>query len=181
MSSGVQIILVIALLLVVPTIAGLFAGRAEGAAVAVRILAMFAGLLAVAGAVMVYVGFGPLSRVSGYTAAALLIGGFSLLALGTVLALTACATGVALIVRRRAWAELWRLGLAPLLFLVAAGLYDYTLSFPVSNPIPYDQAVTLVEIANGMVALGAVLVALWSIHAGRTPLNAGQTVTAPNP
>ncbi|HEU5438653.1 MAG TPA: hypothetical protein VFU88_05140 [Ktedonobacterales bacterium] len=180
MSSAVQIIVVIALMLLVPGIAGVFAGRAEGAAGAVRILAMFAAPLAVAGVVMAYVGFGPLSRAYGYTAVALLIGGFSLLALGAVLALAACATGLTIIVRRRAWAELWRLGLAPLLFLAAAGLYD-TLSFSVSNSIPYKQAVMWVEIASGIVALGAVLVMLWSIHAGRTPLNAGRLAGVSSP
>lgn len=182
MSSAVQFIVVIALMLLVPGIAGVFAGRAEGAAAAVRILGMFAAPLAVAGAVMVYTGFGPASRGPGFTGAALVIGGASLFGLGYVLALTACATGLANIAKHRAWAELWWLGPAPLLLIAAAGVYVYTLSGGFgSTLILYQQAVIWTEITSGMAALGAILAMLWSIRATRMPLNAGRSVSAPNP
>lgn len=182
MSSAEQIIVVIALMLLVPGIAGVFAGRAEGAAGAVRILAMIAGPLAVAGVVMVYVGFGTASRGPGFTGAALLIGGGSLFSLGYVLALTACATGLASIAKHRAWTELWWLGPAPLLLIAAAGVYIYTLSGGFgSTLILYQQVVIWTEITSGIAALGAVIVMLWSIHAGRTPLGTGRPVSASNP
>jgi hypothetical protein len=164
--------LVTVVLLAVTALIGFIAGRGDRATAAARTLALVGVFLALVGVLLAFLALGPLAGSPNYGAAGAIVGGSLLLAIGDVLALVACTTGLTSIVIHRAWPDLWWLGTALLLLLIApAGIiYRYFGIVPFIFPLA-----ALLAVASIVVALGALLVAVWGTRAGRRSAPGGAT------
>lgn len=155
------IALVTVVLLAVTALIGFIAGRGDNAVAAARALALVSVVLTAVAMVLAFLALGPLAGSPNYGAAGAIVGGSLLLAIGDVLALVACTTGLTSIVIHRAWPELWWLGTALLLLLAAPAVFLYRYFGIV--PFTFTLA-ALLAVTSLVVALGAVLVAAWGIR-----------------
>lgn len=169
MVTGIEIAAGIAICLAVLAIGAIFAGRAEGAAVAVRVLTLWATPVVLAGAALVLAAFSPLSHsgnITSFVSLYLAVGGIPLFGLGYVLAFVACVTGLTWVVVHKDWPALWWVG--PVLILLLLAPADYLLLGMIGSRFSYQQTITWIGLACGLpVVIGVIVLAAWALRATR--------------
>lgn len=168
--------LVTAILLVMPAPIGIIAGRGDRAAAVARTLALASVVLTFIAMVLAVLALGPLAGMRNFGAYGAMVGGLFLLAIGDVLALGACTTGLTCIALHREWPDLRWLGAALIVLLVApAGfVYGYVHGYFGIVAIYYSYPPAAgIAIAAGLVGLGAVIVAAWGVRAAHRSARGG--------
>jgi len=152
--------IVVVIFLAVTAPIGIIAGRGDRASAAARTLAGVGVALELVSLVLAYAAFGPGARFPNYGApfASLL-----LLAVGDLLGLVACATAMTNAVTRGVRSDLWWLGAALVVLLLAPATFVY-----VYFGVYYPWRIFFLAVVSALALLGAAMVAVWGTRAART-------------